>query len=149
MKTNGIQQFSGLCHAGYGTDCVCTLPLFFQLAVEGLPSLLTENCKPLAQPCQEGLQMCTNHVQLPGYGELHFKSLLKLYYTLISNKSNNLCIKLEMCHRLFEGFDDLSIVFVQLPSKTSLHNTLEILKHIYYGECLQRDSTSEMSELLK
>ena len=28
MQTNGIQQFSGLCHAGYGTDCVCTLPLF-------------------------------------------------------------------------------------------------------------------------
>ena len=93
--------------------------------------------------------MCTNHVQLPGYGELQFESLLKSYYTLISNKSNNLCIKLEMCHRLFEGFDDLWIVFVQLPSKTSLHNTPEILKHIYYGECLRRDSTSEMSELLK
>ena len=36
MQTNGILQFSGLCHAGYGTDCVCTLPLFF-LACSGQP----------------------------------------------------------------------------------------------------------------
>ena len=57
--------------------------------------------------------MCTNPVQLPGYGELHFESLLKSYYTLISNKSNNWCIKLEMCHRLFEGFDDLCVTPIQ------------------------------------